>query len=497
MSHTPARGPEGIGPVHPERSPSRELRAGEAESKGQNISAFAGGPPLLVGAGLVGSLLATYLARRGFDVEVLERRPDMRVEVVDGGRSINLAISARGLHALSKVGLEEEALKHAIAMRGRMMHAVSGELTFQAYGKDDSQCIHSISRAWLNRALMTHAEQTGRVRITFNQRVTAVDFERGLLELHNDKTGEASTRSAAAIIGTDGSGSAIRQAMLSRPGFSHSESVLSHGYKELTLPPGPGGTWQLEKHALHIWPRGDFMLIALPNEDGSFTCTLFLAMEGGANSFAALETPAAVRAFFGHEFPDVVERIENLEQDFFARPTGRMVTVKSAPWHVGGRALLAGDAAHAIVPFYGQGMNCGFEDCVALDALLDRFDRWEPVFEIFSRERKPHSDAIADMAVENFIEMRDKVADQRFLLEKQVEKKLLNAFPGKFLSRYPLVSFSLVPYGVAFRIGEIAQGIVSELTDGLSRADDVDLERAGKLIAQRMAPYLKEVELGS
>ena len=421
----------------------------------------------------------------------------MRVETVDGGRSINLAISARGLHALAQVGLEEEALRHAIAMRGRVMHAVSGELTFQAYGKDDSQCIHSISRAWLNQALMTHAETTGRVRIAFNQRVTEVDFERGLLTLHDDKTGVTRTRHAEAIIGTDGAGSALRQAMLKRPGFTDDESILSHGYKELTLPAGPNGTWQLEKHALHIWPRGDFMLIALPNEDGSFTCTLFLAMEGGANSFAALDAPAKVRAFFQREFPDMAGRIAHLEADFFEHATGRMVTVKSAPWHVGGRALLAGDAAHAIVPFYGQGMNCGFEDCVALDALLDRCDRWEQVFEIFSRERKAHADAIADMAVENFIEMRDKVADPRFLLEKQVEKKLLNAFPGEFISRYPLVSFSLVPYGIAHRVGEIAQGIVSELSEGLTRAEDVDLARAGVLIRERMVPYLKEVELGS
>lgn len=445
----------------------------------------------------MGSLLASYLARRGFEVELLERRPDMRVEVVDGGRSINLAISARGLNALARVGLEEEALRHAIAMRGRMMHAVSGELTFQAYGKDDSQCIHSISRAWLNRALMTHAEATGKVRIAFNQRVTGVDFEAGELTLRDEKSGETRTRNVAAILGTDGAGSAIRQAMLARPGFTDHESVLSHGYKELTLPAGPGGSWQLEKHALHIWPRGDFMLIALPNEDGSFTCTLFLAMEGGANSFAALDTPPKVRAFFQREFPDVVDRIENLEGDFFEHPTGRMVTVKSAPWHVGGRALLAGDAAHAIVPFYGQGMNCGFEDCVALDALLDRFDDWAQVFETFSRERKPHADAIADMAVENFIEMRDKVADPRFLLEKQVEKKLLNAFPGRFLAGYSLVSFSLVPYGVAHRIGELAKGIVGELCEGLDRADDVDLARAERLIDAKMAPYLKEVDLGS
>jgi kynurenine 3-monooxygenase len=325
-----------------------------------------------------------------------------------------------------------------------------------------------------------------------------VDFEEGALTFRNDKTGEEATRRAQVILGTDGAGSAIRQAMLAQEGYRSHESLLSHGYKELTLPAGPGGTWQIEKHALHIWPRGDFMLIALPNEDGSFTCTLFLAMEGGSNSFEALKTPADVRAFFTREFPDVVDRIASLEHDFFEHPTGRMVTVKSAPWNVGGKALLAGDAAHAIVPFYGQGMNLGFEDCSALDALMaEPGKNWAEIFETFSRERKPHADAIADMAVENFIEMRDKVADPRFLLEKQVEKALLNAFPGRFLSRYTLVSFSLVPYGIAHRVGELAQGIVSELADGISRAQDVDLAKAERLIDARLAPYLKEVGLGS
>jgi kynurenine 3-monooxygenase len=444
----------------------------------------------LVGAGLVGSLLAMFLARRGFQVEVLERRPDMRREVVDAGRSINLAISTRGLHALRQVGLEQEALRHAIPMRGRMIHPLTGGLTLQPYGKDDSQHINSISRAWLNKYLMTHAEGTGRVRIRFKQRIQRVDFDAGTLSVVDEPSGATREERAGVILGADGSGSAVRQELSRLPGHASTQELLSHGYKELTIPAGPGGTFQMEKHALHIWPRGTFMLIALPNEDGSFTCTLFLPFEGPV-SFASLDSPGKLTAFFEEQFPDAPRLIPGLTQDFFHNPTGAMVTVKSGPWHVGGRALVLGDAAHAIVPFFGQGMNCGFEDCVVLDRLLERHTRWEEAFAEFFQLRKPNADAIADMAVENFIEMRDSTASPRFLLEKQVEKVLLNAFPGQFLSRYTLVSFSRVPYRLAYEVGTLAGGIVSELTDGLSRPEEVDLERAARLIRERLVPFVE------
>ncbi|HZI11040.1 MAG TPA: NAD(P)/FAD-dependent oxidoreductase [Myxococcus sp.] len=445
----------------------------------------------VVGAGLVGSLLAMYLARRGYSVEVLERRPDMRREVIDAGRSINLAISTRGLHALRQVGLEAEALRHAIPMRGRMIHTQKGELAFQPYGKDDSQHINSLSRAWLNKFLMTEAEGTGRVRIRFKQRVTQVDFTSGALTVHDDTTGETRHEEGRVVFGTDGSGSAVRQELDRQPGFTSTSEQLGHGYKELTIPAGPGGALQMEKHALHIWPRGTYMLIALPNEDGSFTCTLFLPYQGPV-SFASLDTPARVEAFFEEQFPDAKALIPDLTEAFFGRPTGGMVTVKCAPWRVGGRALVLGDAAHAIVPFFGQGMNCGFEDCVVLDGLLGRHGKWEDVFTEFERLRKTNADAIADMAVENFIEMRDSTGSPRFLLEKAVEKALLNAFPGEFVSRYSLVSFSRVPYRLAYEVGAIASGIVSELSEGLARAEDVDLERAAKLIRGRLVPFMKE-----
>lgn len=445
----------------------------------------------VVGAGLVGSLLSLYLARRGHTVEVLERRPDMRREVIDAGRSINLAISTRGLHALRQVGLEAEALRHAIPMRGRMIHSAKGELAYQPYGKDDSQHINSLSRGWLNKFLMTEAEKTGRVRIRFKQRVTHVDLETGALTVHDEVTGETRREAGHVLFGTDGSGSAVRQELDRLPGFSTSQEPLGHGYKELTIPQGPGGAFQMEKHALHIWPRGTYMLIALPNEDGSFTCTLFLPWKGPV-SFESLDTPARLEAFFEAEFPDAKALIPDLVEAFFSRPTGGMVTVKCSPWRVGGRTLVLGDAAHAIVPFFGQGMNCGFEDCVVLDRLLGKHSRWEDVFTDFERLRKTNADAIADMAVENFIEMRDSVGNPRFLLEKAVEKTLLNAFPGEFVSRYTLVSFSRVPYRLAYEVGAIAGGIVSELSEGLTRAEDVNLERAGQLIRGRLVPFMKE-----
>lgn len=445
----------------------------------------------VVGAGLVGSLLAMYLARRGLQVDVLERRPDMRRETVDAGRSINLAISTRGLHALRQVGLEEEALRHAIPMRGRMIHPVSGELAFQAYGKDASQHINSLSRAWLNKYLMTHAEGTGRVRIHFKQCVQRVDSRDGGLDVLDEPSGTVREVEAPVVFGTDGAGSAVRREVMVQGGHGAAQEQLSHGYKELTIPAGPGGAFRMERHALHIWPRGAYMLIALPNEDGSFTCTLFLPFQGPV-SFESLDSPARVTAFFEERFPDALELIPDLVHDFFHNPTGTMVTVKSAPWHVGGRVLLLGDAAHAIVPFFGQGMNCGFEDCVVLDGCLGRHARWEDAFEELFRLRKPNADAIADMAVENFVEMRDKTADPHFLLEKAVEKVLLNAFPGEFLSRYTLVSFSRVPYRLAYEVGRLAGGIVSELSEGLGRAEDVDLERARTLIHERLVPFVKE-----
>jgi kynurenine 3-monooxygenase len=446
----------------------------------------------LVGAGLVGSLLALFLARRGATVRVLERRPDLRKERIRAGRSINLAISVRGLHALAQVGLEDRALQHAIPMRGRIIHPVDGPLAFQPYGKDDSQCIHSISRGWLNGMLLSEAEATGKVQLSFQHRVIAVDVSAGRLTAVQEGTHLAEHLAGAAVVGTDGAGSVVRGAVVEAAGGTNTEEPLAHGYKELTLPAGEGGRFALEKHALHIWPRRDFMLIALPNLDGSFTCTLFLRLLGNP-SFETLETPEAVRRLFTAHFPDVAPLLPELESEFFENPTGTMVTVKCWPWTAEARALVLGDAAHAIVPFFGQGMNCGFEDCVVLDEVLGRTRNLSAAFSEFAQLRKPNADAIADMAVENFVEMRDSVADARFLLEKAIERRLLNALPGEFLSRYALVTFSRVPYRLAYQVGQEASAVVRELANHVTSAEAVDLGEAKKLVQARLAPLVRQL----
>lgn len=451
----------------------------------------------VVGAGPVGSLLAIHLARRGHQVTLLERRPDMRKASIAAGRSINLAVSTRGLRALRDVGLEEEVLRQAIPMRGRMIHALDGTLAYQPYGQDDSEFINSMSRGELNKTLMTAAEGTGRVSIEFGKRIVDRDFATGRLRVYDEAEATTTDRAAPVVIAADGSASAIRTAMMARPGYTCAQTPLDYGYKELTMPATAGGGFALEKHALHIWPRGTYMLIALPNFDGSFTCTLFLPHEG-TPSFKSLATPHDVQAFFAERFADALPLIPDLAQTFFANPAGHMVTVKCAPWHVGGNTLLLGDAAHAIVPFFGQGMNCGFEDCTVLAQGLDTVGQaWEPLFSRFSALRRSDADAIADMAVENFVEMRDKVGDPAFLMRKEVEKRLQRAFPGEFFSRYAMVTFSHMPYRAAFDAGHIADGIVGELCAGIQHADNVDLSQAGTLIRTRLAPFLQQHREGS
>lgn len=449
----------------------------------------------LVGAGLVGSLLAIFLARRGLNVEIFERRPDMRKEKISAGRSINLAISTRGIKALRELGLDSLVLSQAVPMRGRMMHSVSGELTFQPYGMNDSECINSISRATLNKLLMTEAEKTGKVQIEFNKEVLGTEFEKGTLEIRDKHDNKSSQKQFDIVIGTDGSASAIRHAMAKLPGYVSSEIPLEYGYKELVVLPRNNGEFKLEKNALHIWPRGNFMLIALPNFEGSFTCTLFLPFRG-AISFEHLNRAEEIADFFNQYFPDAVPLIDNLIETFMHNPTGHMATVKAYPWNVAGRTLILGDAAHGIVPFFGQGMNCGFEDCTIFSKFLDNYDDagnidWEKLFSEYGTERKTDADAIADMAVENFVEMRDKVADPNFLLEKAVEKILQKEFPARYVSRYALVTFNNVPYRIALAAGAIENEILAELCSKLESPEQVDLVKADKLIRERLAPILE------
>src|ERR1700691_1057482 len=441
----------------------------------------------LIGAGLNGPLLAILLAKRGFAVEVYERRPDMRRVQMSAGRSINLALSTRGIHALQQAGLWERMRGIIIPMKGRMMHSTSGELTFQPYGKSDAEVINSISRAELNIALINAAEEQGAM-IHFNQRCTGYDLKTGAIRVRNEETGEESTRSTGMVIGCDGSASAIRAEMLKLGRFNFSQQYLDYGYKELTIPAGLKGEHLLERHALHIWPRGSYMLIALPNIDGTFACILFLPFEG-TDSFASLTTQAQVVNFFESRFPDAVPLMPQLADNYFANPTGAMVTIKCSPWHVEGRALLLGDAVHAIVPFFGQGINCGFEDCTCLVELLDRYGvDWPRIFAEFEKERKVNTDAIADMAVENFTEMRDRVADSRFLFRKKVELALEAKYPQLFVAEYALVTFHRIPYSVAQARGAVQDRMLAELCESIDRVENLNWNKADHLIHRDLTP---------
>jgi kynurenine 3-monooxygenase len=442
----------------------------------------------ILGAGLAGSLLAVMLARRGFGVRVYERRPDMRKQDVPAGRSINLALAERGIRALEKARVFDLFKPLLIAMRGRMLHDGDGRLTLQPYGQHESEVIYSVSRRDLNRRLMTVAERELGVAFTFNQRCTGADFAAGKLRMHDEIDGRVYDLPMSPVIAADGAGSIVRQAMAEAGLCDSRESTLEHGYKELEIPAGAGGRHQLEQHALHIWPRGGFMLIALPNLDGSFTVTLFLP-RSGPESFASLEDDAALHGFFAATFPDALALMPGLAEDFSRHPTGAMGTVRCAPWHVEGRALLLGDAAHAIVPFHGQGMNCAFEDCVVLDELiLQHGDRWADLFGDFEARRKPDADAIADMALENYVEMRDAVRDPRFQLQKEIAFELERRHPGVFIPRYSMVMFHPeISYGEAQRRGAVQAGILETLSANASSSADVDFALADELVRRRIS----------
>jgi kynurenine 3-monooxygenase len=441
----------------------------------------------LIGAGLNGPLLAILLRQRGFVVEIYERRPDMRNIRSSAGRSINLALSTRGIHALQQAGLWEGMRSLIIPMKGRMMHSNAGELTFQPYGKNDTEVINSISRAELNIALMTAAEEQG-ATIHFNRRCTGYDLKTGVLRIRDSSTDEEQILETGVVIGCDGSASAIRSEMLKLNRFDFSQRHLDYGYKELTIPAGPRGEHLLESHALHIWPRGNYMLIALPNIDGTFACILFLPFQG-SDSFASLTTKAEVSQFFELRFADVVPLMPQLAENYFSNPTGAMVTMKCSPWHVEDRCLLLGDSAHAIVPFFGQGLNCGFEDCTCLMELLDRRGSdWQLIFAEFENERKINADAIADMAIENFVEMRDRVADSQFLFRKKVELALEAKYPGWFVPKYSMVTFHRIPYSVALARGAIQEKILGKVCDSISRIEDLDWSRADQLIRRDLMP---------
>ena len=418
----------------------------------------------ITGAGLVGSLLAIYLKNRGYQVSVFERRNDMRKSASYEGRSINLALSNRGIRALEEVGLAEELKKEAIPMHGRMIHDLQGHLNFQPYGKA-GQYINSISRSGLNKVLMTKAESLG-VEFHFEQRIAKVDFEKTELTIQHSKF-DIQHLPFDLIIGSDGAFSAVRLAMQFTDQFNFSQNYIEHGYKELHIPTGVAGSFQMEKNALHIWPRESYMLIALPNPDGSFTLTLFFPFTG-ETSFETLSTKEKVTDFFKSVFPDAYALMPQLLEEFFQNPSSSLVTMRCYPW-VRNKTLLIGDAAHAIVPFYGQGMNAGFEDCRVLNQLLDQFaDDWDQVLPSFQEIRKPNADAIAKLALDNFVEMRDLVNDADFILRKKIESKLHELFPEKWIPLYSMVTFhENIPYSVAYETGQkqkrIMEGVLKQL----------------------------------
>ncbi len=413
----------------------------------------------IVGSGLAGTLLACYLGRAGRRVVLYEKRPDPRHGAADRGRSINLALSTRGLHALGEVGLGDEVVRHSILMRGRMIHHLNGTLAFQPYGKDDREALHSVSRGGLNRLLVEAAARYPGVAVYFEQRCTGLDVEAGEVELaHGD---EVRRVRAEVIVGADGAYSAVRSALVRRERFDYAQEYLTHGYKELTIPAGPGGTFRIEKHALHIWPRGSFMMIALPNADGSFTCTLFWPFEG-PNSFAALQSERDVLAFFEAQFPDAVPLLPDLVRDFQHNPTSALVTVRCKPWHVDGRVVLLGDACHAVVPFLGQGMNAAFEDCsVLVQCLQEHPEDRTAAFAAYEARRKPHLDTLARLCVENFVEMRDRVGSRLFLLRKKLDVLLHALLPGWYLPLYTMVEFTRIPYADAVRRARRQERIVA------------------------------------
>ncbi|MCS7000441.1 MAG: NAD(P)/FAD-dependent oxidoreductase [Bacteroidota bacterium] len=417
---------------------------------------------VIVGGGLVGTLLAILLGRRGYRIRLFERRPDMRTHGYTGGRSINLALSDRGIRALERAGIADRILPLTIPMKGRMIHHQDSSLDFQPYGIE-GQVIRSLSRARLNLALLEAADDLDTVQMEFEWRCVHVEPEVPAATFVHVRTGEQQRVAGDVLIGADGAYSAVREVLRTRDRYNYCQEYLDYGYKELSIPAGPDGSFLMEPNALHIWPRHNFMMIALPNTEGTFTCTLFLPYEGEV-SFAQLYSRDRVHEFFAHYFPDAVPLMPTLLEDFEHNPTASLVTIRCFPWVVG-RTALIGDAAHAIVPFYGQGMNAGFEDCRILDELLDRYhDDWDAALQEYQRLRKPAGDAVAQLALDNFVEMRDKVADPQFLLRKKIEVLLFEHFPELYTPLYTLVTFSPdVSYDQAYRQGQANERIIAEI----------------------------------
>jgi len=438
----------------------------------------------IVGAGLAGALLATLLAKRGWQVDVYERRGDPRVDGYAGGRSINLALAERGLHALRSADTADAVLDKAVMMRGRMVHFLDGSPQLQRYGRDDSEVIWSVSRGDLNITLLDAAEAAG-ARLNFDRRLESVDFESRTATFLGD--GHTDVHAFNALLGADGAGSVLRQQMSRVAPLGERLDWLDHGYKELEIPPGYDGVFRLEPNALHIWPRGRYMCIALPNNERTFTVTLFLPNQGDP-SFATVVTGEDARALFQRDFADALPLIPDLENDFEANPIGTLATLYLDHWHLGGKAVLLGDAAHAMVPFHGQGMNCAFEDCVALASHIESHDDLAAAFAAFESERRPNAQAIQAMALENYLEMRERVDDADFLLQRDLERELAERHPNRFVPRYAMVTFRRVPYATAFDRGRIQRELLLEATRDRESLEGIDWPWLDAEVERRLSP---------
>ena len=437
----------------------------------------------MIGAGLTGPLLATYLAQQGYSVEIFERRPDMRKESISAGRSINLALSTRGNHALKEVGLYDKIKPNTIPMKGRMIHDLNGNTHLQPYGQKENEVIFSVSRAQLNMELMTLAEETGNVTIRFNHQLLSADLEQNKLLFQLSDSLEEIELPFKRVIGCDGSASIIRKSIVEKADIQYVKKPLGHGYKELTIPPLKSGKFRIEPNALHIWPRGNHMLIALPNNDCSFTCTLFFPMTG-ATSFETVKTEKDILDLFQSQFHDAIKLIPNLVEDFQKNSTGDLASVYCKPWHLGDKALLIGDAAHAVVPFFGQGMNASFQDCSTLAKLMGQNKNdWKTIFNTFSSVQVENGHAIADMAIENYLEMRDHVNDTEYKKRRNVELKLERMFPGQFIPRYSMVSFHQIPYAEVYQRGEKQFKIIGDVLKADPSGQSID-----KAMVEKMLP---------
>lgn len=445
---------------------------------------------VVAGGGLVGPLLSIMLRKHGHEVTLLEKRSDPRKEVLDGGRSINLVLTSRGINALYSVGLARQALDISVAVTGRMMHAKDGELTYQPYGRDPSECNYSISRLDLNKFLLTEAEKLG-VKTVFSAEVESIDLEQKNLTFKGSTS--KMNLQYDILFGSDGAGSKVREFIQKNcSDFKISNEFIPSGYKELTMPLRADKSPPLRKDALHIWPRGSHMLMALANLDGSFTMTLYMPHKGPEKSFEALNSTQKVQDYFSREFSDVIDLMPGLLDEYEQNPVGSLGTVRCSPWVFGSSVCLLGDAAHAIVPFFGQGMNCGFEDCAYLSLFLEKYNMdWHQVLAEFENFQRPNANAIATMALENFIEMQRKVGDENFLKRKGVEAILEKEFPTLYRSRYGLVTYTLVPYVACQAIGLIQEKILEELCAELDRPENVDLKKAEALIQERLVPFYK------